>query len=408
MSQTITLNSGKLAVRLNLSDDALLPFEPATQPGFAETAVAEALQSPLELPPLNQCVVPGDQVVVVADPETPSLPSLLAAVCEQLFLTAGAEVSVTILLPADPTSGQWQSLQDSLPEHLRRQVPVHVHDPEDEQQRSYLASSAGGERIYLASRLIDADLIVTVGLISFSGAFGYSGTTSGIYPALADTDAIRNARRIGHRELTPDDKRPLRELVDEIGWLLGLQFAVQVVPATGGQAPQVICGAAGPVMRAGQDVLDQQWRLAPDRDIDTVVVTVPGDRPEFVWKQIGSALEAASRLVTQGGRIIVVADCEIPEGPACQMLQRCREPEELLRPLSLEPPVDAIETVQLIHALQRSRVCLYSRLSEQAVEDLGMTAVTSQSELQRLVDSAGHVAVISNANYAWVGIGEAV
>ncbi|MEZ6061861.1 MAG: lactate racemase domain-containing protein [Planctomycetaceae bacterium] len=401
MPETTTLRSGTIRVDLLLGDNAFVPFA-SSAAGAA--IIDEALVAPLELPPLNDCVVPGDRVVIVADPETPLLPEILTSVWERLAVAMGSEISATILLPPDPTGRDWQAFQELLPEHLRRQIPVHIHNPDDESGRSYLASSAGGERIYLSTQLIDADFIVNVGMIGFSGVLGYGGTTSSIYPALSDAGAIRSARRTGHIELTPDDKRPLRELVDEIGWLLGLQFAVQIIPASDGGVARVISGAIGPVMRAGQTALNDNWRITHDSDVELVVVSVPGQRQEFDWKHIGAALATASKLVAEDGRIVVVADCEAPHGPGLQMLRRCREPEELLRPLSLEPPVDAVESVQLIRALQRARVYLLSHLPEDLVEDLGLLAMSSAGELQRLVDSAESVAVIANANYAWAEI----
>ena len=73
------------------------------------------------------------------------------------------------------------------------------------------------------------------------------------------------ARGQGHAELGPDDERPLRQLGDEVGWLLGSLFTVQT--SRGPTAAPRRCWPAertpccGPVA----DRLDELWRVSADR-----------------------------------------------------------------------------------------------------------------------------------------------
>lgn len=400
--QPYTLTSGALSVTVQFPEHSA----PQPQAEIAEVAVAErieaSLSQPLGLPILQECTVPGDQVVIVADPETPFLAEIVVQVWEVLSTIGDGGVSITLLLPNDPASADWKGLLETFPLEFREKIAIHIHDPEDEQQRAYLASSAIGERIYLSNHLINADLIVSIGLIGFDSLLGFRGTTSAIYPVLSDADTIQAARRLGHEELTPTDQRPLRELVDEIGWLLGTQFSIQVVPVVGDSPPAIVCGMMDKVMQAGSELLLQSSRLQQlEEETDLLVVSVPGGMAAFDWKHIGTAVEMASRLVPHGGRIAIVADCCQPTGPAAVMLRRSDEPEDLLKPLGLEPPEDGLETLQLIRALRRARIYLYSQLPDEVVEDLGLAPLASEAELQRLIDMSQSVRVISNINYGW-------
>ena len=286
----------------------------------------EALLNPLGYPELVRCVVPGDRVILVVDPETPFAAEIISTVWEQLQSVTDGGVSLTLLLPPDYSGNGWQWLRDQFPLHVQQQITVHVHDPADSSQISYIASTSGGERVYLNRLLSDADLIITVGIIAFDGLLGY-------------------------------------------------------------------------VMARGKELVDSTWRVSVEEMLEGAVISVPGGA--FGWKQLGQALENTTNIVQQGGRIIVVADLPIPEGPAATMLRRCQDPEELLKPLRREPTIDSVEFAQLIQALRRVRVYLLSQLPGELVEELGMIPVSDSAELQRLVSTIEGCKCIPFANYAW-------
>lgn len=402
-SRPLQLTSGQLAVSLTLPAHAIVHQLPPHAAAETSRQIAQALQHPLGLPGLHECAIPGDRIVIVLDPDTPAGTEIVGQVVEQLQLPGEGAAALTLLLPEDPAGHSWQSLQASLPLHVQQLTAVQVHNPADETQRGYLASSSGGERVYLNRQLLDADLIVSIGMIGFDSLLGYRGTSSVIYPQFSDAATIREVRGQGHPELTPDQRRPLRDLVDEIGWLLGTQFTVQVLPDAAGGAAEVLAGAPDQVQACGQSRLDQSWRVATDEACDLVVVSIPGGSP-FGWKQLGTALDMACRVVEPGGRIAIVAQLETPEGDAAAMLRRCKDPEDLLKPLRREPTADAVEISQLIQALRRARLYLLSGLPAELVEELGLYALASADELQRLVDQSERLLVIPGANFAWCDI----
>ena len=399
--ESITLRSGNLtaAVRTD-SVKQLVERSELSQP-FAEQC-RNALLQPLGLPELARCVVPGDSVAIVIDPETPHVVDLLVAVCEQLQSVPDGGITLALLLPLDPANAGWSRLVEQLPLHLQQQLTVHVHDPAETAQLSYLASSAAGDRVYLNRKVSDADLLVTIGIVCFDSLLGYRGTTSGIFPWFSDLDAIQQSQTQGHPELTPEQPRPYRQLVDEIGWLLGTQFAVQIVPGPDKTPLAILAGLPEDVMTAGKDLVDRVWRVKPRKQVEAAVLSVPCDVASG-WKQFGNAIELATRLVQSDGRIIVVADLPIPEGPAATMLRRCQDPDELLKPLRREPCQDSVEITQLINTLRHARVYLYSNIPSDIVDELGMIAIEDASELQRLTAASKSCVALPNANYAWIG-----
>ncbi|MCA9063872.1 MAG: DUF2088 domain-containing protein [Planctomycetaceae bacterium] len=377
-----------------------IDFRDQNPSSVVKELLEKALEQPLGLPPLLSCCVEGDRVVIVADPETPQLPTILNHIT-RLFLNKTTEpVSLSIVLPPDPVDSGWQTLVNDVDPVLKDQIQIVIHDPAIEADRSYLASSAAGDRIYLNRMIPDADLLILVGPVAFDSALGYRGTTSTIFPALSDHQSIRTYNGAGHPELTPDDRRPLRDLVEEIGWLLGTQFCIQVVPDGSNGAIQVLCGAPEPVFDAAKSLVKQNWQTEFDESPETVLLSIPGTRG-MAWKQLGEALQIVSELIEPGGRIICVADLDVPTGPAAELLRRSQNPEQLLKPLRRDPVADAVEISRLIRALQQARVFLFSQLDSDLVEELGMQPIQSSTELQKLLAGCEAVTVMRNANFAW-------
>ena len=394
----IQLSSGPVCSSLQASaSQPLIPI--LAQVISPSERCREALLNPLGYPELVRCVVPGDRVILVVDPETPFAAEIISTVWEQLQSVTDGGVLLTLLLPPDHSGTGWQWLRDQFPLHVQQQITVHVHDPADSSQISYIASTSGGERIYLNRLLSDADLIITVGIIAFDGLLGFRGTSSILFPTFSDIATQQSSQSQGHPELTPEQQRPFREMIDEVGWLLGTQFTVQAIPGAAGLPAEILAGLPEDVMARGKELVESTWRVSVEEMADGAVISVPGGA--FGWKQLGQALENITNIVQQGGRIVIVADLPIPEGPAATMLRRCQDPEELLKPLRREPTVDSVEFAQLIQALRRVRVYLLSQLPAELVEELGMIPVSDSAELQRLVATIEDCKCIPFANYAW-------
>ena len=127
----------------------------------------------------------------------------------------------------------------------------------------------------------------------------------------------------------------MRELTDEVGWLLGTQFTVQVIPNSHCQIAQVLCGAPEEVFNEGREFATRHWKLQVEDTFELAVISIPRSLPQLGWKQFGAAVASATRLVEDGGRLAVVAELPIPYSPAFGMLRRCNEPGDLLKPLRL-------------------------------------------------------------------------
>ncbi|HWL10611.1 MAG TPA: lactate racemase domain-containing protein, partial [Planctomicrobium sp.] len=185
-----------------------------------EASVQRAFDEPVEFPGLEQTILPDDRLVIVIDVDTPWADRIFAELWRRLSSVGFSPENVILVQPAIWKKAEGVDPRARLPEEIKERFTLERHDPTGPESCAYLASTAGGERIYLSRLLTDADVVLTIGPVEFDPVLGVRGTASSLYPGLSDVDALRRAQGQGHEELGPFDVRPFRQLVDEIGWLL--------------------------------------------------------------------------------------------------------------------------------------------------------------------------------------------
>ena len=373
---------------------------PPQCPNFAAN-IRAALATPLDFPSLVQVCVPGDRVVVALDRHTPCAADLIAEIWHMVEQRGVTATGLEILQPAALDTVALADPRSRLPESVRHEAKWTVHDPTDARRVAYLAATARGERIYMARDLIDADVVLSVGTIAYDPVLGYRGTNSVFYPGLSNTDAVIRARGEGHSELGPDDERPLRQTIDEIAWLLGTQFSIQVLPSTGGGAANVIAGAYDCVFRKGKQLLADSWRVSLSERADLVLAAVDVDSAGHGWDQIGAALATARSLVAKGGKIVILSELDLEPEIGMEIIRQSQTPREALKPIRKQAPVDMIPATQFATAADWARVYLVSKLPVGMVDELFMVPVENDRELAKLLANDDSCLILQSAQHTY-------
>lgn len=364
--------------------------------------VQEGLRQPLEFPPLEQALVPDDRIVIVLDRGIPSAAEIISAVWSSMVLAGIDPVNLLILQPASTNPGLIADPRRLLPDNVRDQITWKIHDPTAANGTGYLASSAAGERLYLAREVLDADFVLPIGRLGYDSILGRRELTSAFYPGLSTPDAFARAIGQGHRELGPDDERPLRQLINEVSWLLGIQFAIQVLPSHGhGGMAGVLVGNTDQVTKQGKSLLDESWRVTVDQRGETVLAAIPSSGDPTSWDDLGAALDAAQKLVIQGGRIIVLSDLAAPPGPGIELIRSSRSAKAALQPLRKAAPPDVLAATQLASAAEWASIYLLSQIDANVVEETFMTPLENQQDVTRLLESCDGCIVLAGAQHTY-------
>jgi nickel-dependent lactate racemase len=370
-------------------------------------AIKKAFDHPRDFPSLYQAILNDDHVAIILDTDTPGASLLIAGVWEELSKSQVDPQNIVIVQPCDLGSGEQYDPRADLPKEIQTKIRWSVHNPDDESACAYLASTAAGERLYLSREVTEADVVVMIGQTAFDRRLGYRGTTSVLYPGLSNTEAIKKSQGVGHRELAPEDHRPLRDLNNEAAWLLGTQFTVQVVASRDGQFAHIETGEIESVYSAMTQWLEDHWMIKIDERPEMVIASVDIDAGGHTWRQVVSAISTARQLVRREGKIVLLTDLREKPGTGISLLKKAHEPRDCYEPLRQIAPDDQAEAIELLDALEHASIYLLSQLPSEEVEELHLVALESPTEAERLIDAAENCVFVESAQHAWGRIQEA-
>jgi len=368
-------------------------------------AIHQSFENPLDFPPLPQTFVPGDKAAVVIDIDTPNADLVFQELWKRMETAGVQPEDVVLIQPAVWKTVDGTDPRASLPTELKERIPLLRHDPTVEGSCAYLASTAGNERVYIARAIIDADVVVTIGPAEFDPILGFRGTASSLYPGLSDLEALQRLKGQGHEELGPENPRPLRQMIDEIGWLLGLQLSIAVIPSGGTGPHQVLAGQSDSVLRQVRKVLQKNWYVRSEERAELVLVTVPQDGAGHHWDQVAAAVDVGRRLVERNGRIVVLSQLSAEPGPGLEILKSVREPRDAIKQIQRAQTSDLLAATRIAAATDWANVSLLSRLDQQLVSDLFMLPLENEREVRRLLEADDLTAVVEAAQHAFVQSG---
>ena len=375
-----------------------LPLAPHAPVRDARAAVADALDHPVRFEAFRRALTPDDRIALVIDESLPRLPELIAGILEYL---AGAGIPPSAVTAVSPP-GSAQPWVNDLPDSMA-DLQTEIHRPSDRNRLSYLAATKEGHRIYLNRTVVDADQVVVLTGRGYDPLLGYSGATGLVYPGMADSESVRNLVPKLSPHTPPDGSWPTTTEANEVNWLLGSPFFVQVIEGTSDEIDRVVAGFADTAAEgAGQ--LDECWKSAAGEAADTVVVTLSGDPERHDFAALARAAATGARAVKPGGAVILLSEADPEIGGATDVLRRTDEPPEAVKVLFRERPVDAAPAVQWAWAAGRAKLYVASEIRPTTVEEMFATALGGPKDVQTLLDAGGRTLIIPDAHKRWVTV----
>ncbi len=378
---------------LELSDETLVGLwnGPAgVSKEAAVVAVRDALEQPLDFPPVRQAVVPRDRVAIALD-SSPGVAGPALSVLIDLLCQSGVE-------PGDVTVVASPGSRASLPDQLPRGIALELHDPVDQRRLAYLAATNQGRRVYLNRHVIDADVVIPVGRLGYDPILGYRGPWSAIFPSLSNQET-----RASYRQTLADDDpeqltpRPELDEAFEVSWLLGTQFHLGLVPGRSGLA-EAWGGLAERVRDLAIGAIDRLWSFRPPTRAECVVAGIGNPGVPAGIDDLVEGLVTASRLVTHGGKIVALSRTQGVIGPSLQRLTDAGDPKNA--PAALrghDSDADSVAGRRLARVLAWADVYLYSGIDRQVVEGLSMVPIDHLDDARRLVVRSSSCLLVSHA-----------
>ncbi len=318
-------------------------------------AVAAALEDPLEFPPLKSAVIPGDRVAIAVGPDLPDRDRLLAGLLMVLDEARVDPADVTICYSPD------EPIADGEPGSRLAKAQHVVHRPDEPTSMSYLAASAAARPIYFLRALCDADVVIPLGCTRPRPATCRTARGTSLFPIFSDRETQQRWQDEPEAGLGVDEAA-------EAAWLLGAQFAIEVIPGPGESVLQVIAGDREGVGRRSSQLAHAVWSKKLEHRVDTVVATLAARTRPTRWRDVATAVENISAIVNPDGIVVLCTDLGgVPaESP-------------------LELPADL-------------RVYLVSDAPGDEVESCGLVPLESNEELARLVERLEGGVILEDAD----------
>jgi len=300
--------------------------------------VRRALAHPIGCKKLRKLVFPKDKVIILASDVSRPSPSsiLLPPILEELNEAGVNNDQITIIFGLGVHRKQTEEEKKRLVgNEVYKQVNCIDHDIDDCVK---IGTTKRGNEVSVFKKILDANFIIATGNLEFHYFAGFSGGAKAIAPGVCSRNTIAN----NHKHfLEPGAKagriqgNPIREEIEEIGEMVGIDFMVNAVLNSHKKVVKVVAGEITKAHREGTKYVNDMFRVEIDALAD-IVLTSPGGYPKDIdLYQTHKGMENASLAVKKGGIIIVAGECRdgLGEGKFAQALDGKLSPQELIEEL---------------------------------------------------------------------------
>ncbi len=285
--------------------------------GDVAALVREALDHPLGGVALDTFAGVQSVAITISDKTRPLSHVVIRSLLERLDALGIPDSAITLLIatgthaPMPP-----DEFGMILPDDIVRRYRVASHDCDAAEQLVYLGTTARGTPVYANRHFVEADLRIVVGNLEPHQFVGFSGGVKAAAVGVAGRETINTNHAMmvePYAELGHYDDNPVRQDLEQIGQMMGVQFALNAVLNRHKQVVRALAGEPLAVMQAGVPLVRDMVEVPVARAFD-LVITSPGGHPKDInLYQSQKALAHAARVAREGGHAILVAACG--EGP---------------------------------------------------------------------------------------------
>jgi nickel-dependent lactate racemase len=272
-----------------------------------------------------------------------------------------------------------------LPSHP--EIRVEVHDPANRKKLSYLATTRQGRRLYLNRTAVDAEQLIVLSGRGYDPLLGYAGAAGALFPSLSDAETKLQMSGDMSNDVPDEEPWPIRREAEEVAWLLGAPFMIQVIEGSGDEIVHVL-GGLSDTSGEGERLLDARWRVSVDRPADIVVAGIGGNPAGHGFAELARALACASRVVKPRGRIVLLSQAHLALGSGAQLLRQADEPSAALKELRRQKAADIGPAFQWASAAEHANIFMLSRLEPDIAEELFTTPLNDATQVQHLLEGA--------------------
>ena len=349
-------------------------------------------------------------VAIAICDETRPMPNhlILLPLLKKLHQMGIPKSAVQIVIASGLHSATPESrLANILPVDIINQYPITVHDATHSDLR-FLGKTTRGTPVFVNPLFFDAKLRFVIGMIDPHQFVGYTGGVKGAAIGLAGAQTIAaNHSMLFHPQALIGEiqNNPVRQDIEEIGKMMDVHFATNVVLDERNRVLKVFSGDPFEVERVGSEFCRKVYEIKVSKEYDVAIVSPGGYPKDINLYQAQKALAHVTPLVRHGGEIILLAECPDGYGDEAfyQTMRKYRSPQEVVESFQHEGFRIGVHKAFLwTRSLTKAQIYLYSALQEALVYELMCLPVKNIQEWLESINvkyaRAPRVAIIPKAN----------
>ncbi|MBR0193522.1 MAG: DUF2088 domain-containing protein [Thermoguttaceae bacterium] len=371
------------------------------------TAVTQALENPLNVPPLRECLMSDDHLVIPVAPMVPHIGTILQTVLEHVFSASPEHQPrhATILqTKIDEETGVIRSALEALPFRLQKLITLTTHRPDKKEEMAFLGVSETNETLVIHRELFDAEFVLPIGFFLPKGTPGHAGIHTAVYPTFSDRETHRRFKDFGPVLHAENHKlqHELEEETAEATRQLGVLSMLQVVPGlpTPGSSgiARILAGDYRDVESDGYSLYREIWTNLSNQRPQVVLASVTGVESTS-WHWAMRALECASKLVDPDeGAIVLCSDLAGELPPEVEIYRQVQDLERTKKMIHREELPDDAQMLAGLRVLNDFRVFFVSDLDPELLEDVGIIPLEGAAGVERLVQYSGSVTLLPDVH----------
>jgi lactate racemase len=408
MNSEIELPYGRSSLKF-ACDEARFSFVTTSSSAdlsLSDFEVGAAFDSPIACAPLDDIVGSDDSVlIVVSDATRATAGAQIVNLLVRRLVQAGVSpANIAIIFATGIHRAVTEKEKNELlSPFIAQRLRILQHDAYDRAKFTTLGKTDSGVTIEVNSVLKDFSHVFLTGGITFHYFAGFTGGRKSICPGLASAKTIEathllamdfeaGGRRAGVRAGVLAGN-PVHEECERIAELIAPAFGINTIVDQKKQVVKIFCGDWRLAHRAGCDYYLDRHSVAISAKRDIVIASCGGFPHDINLIQAHKALDMAALACSDGGTIILIAECRDGLGrPDFLKWFEASNSRALEARLANGYEVNGQTAWALLTKAERYRVCLISDLPDEEVNRMRMVPVqTIAAAVEHAGDGQGFI-----------------
>lgn len=319
----INLKYGPSSISFTYDEDRFeILGHPETKLPLSDIQIGEKLDSPIASKPVEDIVLPGETVLIVVPDATrqTACGQIVNLLVRRLIANGTAAFDIRIIFATGIHRAVTQAeRQTILTPFIAQRIKTLDHGPRDLMQIIRLGDTSGGIPIELNRALVEHDHVILIGGVTFHYFAGFTGGRKLICPGLASSKTISGTHKLAFDcekkvraegvDLARLSGNPVHESFIEAVNKINPAFAISAIVNDEGRAVDLFCGDWNLSHRAACEryAADHTIKIAEKRPL--VIASCGGAPHDINMIQAHKTMETAARACTDGGTIVLLAEC---------------------------------------------------------------------------------------------------